>query len=224
MLARITVNGNKVWPENDDWLEIKKGSNIDFGRFETELYEGDIVRFEASMVKGDIPNYTDNKVFWTPVISKGSLAGEESVDIYYGLNEAEVAFFKGIEVDAANNDAAQFDEDFEANTALAEQIKNQRPDNGGTGNGSGSNSGGNWGGTYIPGTDGTPGTPGYWLPGGTGDKVIRRTIITYGWPVWAVVLITVGSVVAAGGAVTLIILKKKGIIGKKKIAAPKGGQ
>lgn len=227
MLARITVNGNKVWPENADWLEINKDANIDFGRFETELYEGDIVRFEASMVKGDIPNYTDNKVFWTPVISKGSLAGEESVDIYYGLNEAELAFFKGIEVDAANNDAAQFDEDFEANTALAEQIKNQRPDNGGTGNGSGSNSGGNWGGTggtYIPGTDGTPGTPGYWLPGGTGDKVIRRTIITYGWPVWAVVLIIVGSVVSAGGAVTLIILKKKGIIGKKKIAAPKGGQ
>lgn len=217
MLARITVNGKKVWPEDSDWLEIAKGQQIDFGRFIIEdLFAGDIVRFEASVREGDVPSFDQNKVFWTPVISKGKI--DNAVNIYYGLNDAELAFFKGIETDK------QFDADYEKNRTLAEILKNHKPE-------SGNNNGGGSTGdsTYIPGTpgtSGTPGTPGYWVPGEDDiiNRVIKKTIITHGMPIWAVVLIIAGSVAAAGGAVTLIILKKKGIIGKKKSAAGKGGK
>lgn len=210
MLARITLNGEKIWPADSDWQRLDKNNRIEFEQFTRELTAGDVLRFEGSIADGDIPSYNDSMVIWTPVVSLGGI--QEEVTIYYGLNEADVEFFQKIAT------AAQFDQNYEQSKKDYEDSLNETDNGGGTNGGGSTNSGGNT--VYIPGTPGTPGTegtPGYWIPGS--EDTIRRIVTTTvsGIPVWVIILIVAGGVLLAGGVtVTLIILKKKGKIGGRK--------
>lgn len=209
MLIRITKNGEKIWPESD-WQQLSKASGHDFERRAFSFEKGDVIRFEAAAADSAEldKNYIVN---WIPVISRGGI--EEDISIYSFLSDDELKYFKKIET------KSQFDIDYESNKKAAAEA-GKKPD----GNITADNNNGDGNNYYYPGGEyipGTPGTDGYWVPGSedTVTRVIKRTIVTSGMPIWEVVLIICGSVLVAGAVITLIILKKKGIIGKKTVKA-----
>ncbi len=198
---RITKNGETIWPEGSDWLEMTGSAN-----FERTIYEvkaGDIFRFEARLGEDSDDSQWEVDVVWGQTItySKTDPDSITSTDIYEGVDEQLMALLQKFD------SSIQFDVNYLENKWKAENpeieetpSRPSRPSGGDTIDNS----------TTIEDDDEDEEQ--------TTDptqQVVRRkkTYVTSGGiPIWIIVVSAVGAVLLIAAAVTLIILKKKGIL------------
>lgn len=219
---RITLNGKTVWPAEGGWERAAPSTSVPQLIFKIE--KGDVLRFEATLdddMKAPWATYLNN---WNPrfTMHKNDPSNMNSKDIYAGLSGEMLQYFKDM---AAEKGEAQFDIDFLSNQALAEKNKTPTtttpsattpesepteeplpPPDDGDGDGE----------ETITTTEPTevPEVPDEKDP--PRKKKVVYQIITTGLPVWAIVLISVGGGVLVVGGVTLLVLYKKGRIGRRK--------
>lgn len=118
---RITVNNQCVWPANG-WQLIKNGEELKLEDVSFEVKKGDKIRFEVrpkqKIISDGVNRNDEVKLLWEPAftINRGSIYSQTD-DIYNMLDEETLAFFKTL------TNMSEFDEDFEANKLLSEQIK-----------------------------------------------------------------------------------------------------
>ena len=209
MLARITLNGEQIWPNTKNWQDVryKASAKVAIEEDGLSLKAGDVLRFEGSIADGAISSYNDSKVIWRLIMhyseSKPN-SDKNRISLFCDLTDEETDYFNSIKTEK------QFDINYgnakERSESFMTQLKkelaywkylhseNQTANDNST-----------------AGTGGTPGTDGYWVPG-TDDvvkKTIKKYIITSGLDAWDVVLIACGSLILAGGAAAFIIIKNK---------------
>lgn len=205
--ARITVNGENVWPEGQGmWNEIVDGS-IDYEAIYLAINEGDIVRFEGTMGNDEIGDWSDY-IWWSPSVtwSKNNLEYADAKNIYSGLDEAAIKYFQEL---AKKLTGVEFDEDFEANKNLAEnmpeedeEFKEESSD-------------------YVEDFDDTSSdeeinedeqvsssedTSSKNTSSKKKGQVVTITYIEGGIPVWVIILICVGGAVLLAGIIVVVIL------------------
>lgn len=204
---RITQNGKNVYP-TEGWIAVSRDTQGTFSDIVFEVKAKDKIRFEMRtanpMVSGDQVYFE-----WVPTftVSKYKNIYSSTKDIYNMLDEESLAMFK------AMSGSTEFDEDLASNKVLSEKIKAemeklaQNDENAGTKLPQQS---------IIP--DSSPDDYTEWTeeiitPGGRWRKIIRK--YTTAW--WVYALIVAACVLAVATVVfILIILRKKGKIGKKR--------
>lgn len=199
--ARITLNGETVWPSSG-WQTIISGERLKIKDLTFDIAEGDVLRFEVRADK-EILIGEQLYLLWNPVFTIGDDIDiyNRSNDIYNMLDDEMLALFKSLSGDE------EFDPDLAANKLLSEKIKQEKANierfeyfsDNETEISDGSSQQGN--GDYREWTEVTV------KPGGKWKKIIR----TYYTPWWVIALIVVGSVIGVAGVtvLTVIFVKKR---------------
>ena len=198
--ARITVNNEKVWPTDSDWMDVTKDPINDYANMSFELAEGDKLRFEVtSAVDYDTFITLERfRVRWPVTVSYSlfDVVYTETNDIYNMLTPEMLEFYKAL----AEKGNGVFDADPELFyiPSLNGSDGNQNDE---TINGSGDD------GYYVEGTEDR-----VIVTKGKRRKIIKRYVEEPGgFPIWAIILICSGAaLLLIATAIVIIILRKKG--------------
>jgi len=206
---RITVNGEKVWPEDKKWEIVEKPVDS-FANMTFELKAGDKLRFEASAAEDyDIFITKDRfRIMWAFGVSysEWDIIYTETNDIFNMLTPRMHKFYLGL----SKKKTVQFDEDYEKHLAesLLPDEPEKLPDTPVE--------------EYVPEINIEPDTQteGEWIEG-TEDQVIVKPgkkvkiikkIVNNNFVVILIIIISIVAVLLAAATVLLIILHKKGKI------------
>lgn len=221
--ARITLNGETVWPSNG-WHTLTAGERLKIKNLSFDIAEGDIVRFEARADK-KLNVGEDMYLMWNPTFSISDEIDiyNRSNDIYNLLDAQMLALFKKLE------SGEQFDPDLEANKILSaqrqeekdnivkfeyftEDVKTEITDDNTSNdkNDSWQDFEEDFFDETLESDDQDDSDYREWSettvkPGGKWKKIIRRYIT----PWWVIALIVFGAVVAVSGITVLIIYLKR---------------
>ena len=228
---RITINDEKVWPEDKNWETVDKEIS-DFAGKVYELKEGDKLRFECTALNSyeEFITLDRFRIMWplTVSYSEWDIVYTETNDIFNMLTPEMHEFYLAL----AKKKGTEFDEEYDehyAQSLLPEEDdssdtseppendasvpQNSKPTTDVSSQEITSSDTSNEV-TYIPGTEGS------WVEG-TEDKVVvtpggrKKQVKHYvriEYPVLAIVLISVAGALLVAGVIVVIILHKKGKI------------
>ena len=209
--VRITQNGQKIWPENEEWALVDLENKPVISDLKFAITEDDKIRFEVSPAEPMEVGAADLRIDISPqfTYTKYDEVYSKDNDIFGMLDKETYNYFKSLA-------SAQFDTNPESTmkqsadflAALAQRNKNWLEKISGS---SQENSGSTSSSETI--TIVKPGTPDQYIPG-TDSKIIKRrkkvvTTLTGGFPVWGIILIVVGSVLVGGTTVFLVVFIRK---------------
>lgn len=208
--VRITQNGEKIWPANEDWALVTLENKPSITSFKFAITEGDKIRFEVTPAEPMEVGANDVRIDINPqfTYTKYDEVYSKDKDIFGMLDEETYKYFKALtanQFDATPNSTMAQSSAFLA--AIAQRDKNWLAKvQGSSQSGSGNNSSGTI--TIVK-----PGTPDQYIPG-TEEKVIKRrkkvvVTLTGGIPIWSIVLIVVGSVLVVGTTIFFVVFIRK---------------
>lgn len=206
--VRITQNGETVWPVNEEWALVTLENKPSVSALKFAITEGDKIRFEVSPAEPMEVGAMDLRVDIGPqfTYTKYDEVYSKDKDIFGMLDEQTYKYFKELAANQfdTNPDATmKYSSEFMA--AIAQRDKNwlekispssANPNKGGTT-------------TVIV----KPAVPDQYIPG-TESKVIKRrkkvvATMSGGMPIWGIVLIVVGAVLAVGTTIFFVVFIRK---------------